>query len=1591
MNSAKIVVISNPFAPEVHQFDIPLGKTIRELVGAANGPFVYLNKEQIGEDRFDYLLQEGDELCIFIEPGEVLTILTYVALAIAVASAIYVLTALPDEPEAHDKSPTYNLRGQSNEARLGEAIPVQYGQMRVYPDLLARPWVEYRNNEQYLHQLFCIGKGEFDVSEPRLSDTSLSSFDEVQSEVVYEGPVTLFPSNVETSVEVANQELSTTYTGPFVVNSAGTQINKISVDVVFSEGLYRARSSGDIDPRSSSDEGNLIIDYREIDDAGSPLGSFVTGLTQPLSGKSLSPLHLTYSFSVPPGRYEVRVRRTVNTNGSHKIQNKLQWEGLRGFIVDSLKYPNTTVYALRMRATEQLSGLSSRSFNVLAKRKIPVWNGSTWTAPQLTRSVAWAIADVLRNDDYGSNQPNIIDTDSFEEFDDWCTTNNFYFDGRFDTVTNTWKTIEQIAAVGRGYIVPVFDKIGVRAEVEQTLAAWTFNRANIKNETYQIVYERSIDYDSIEAQYLDEENDYEPDVLPVTVTGTTDFPREIDYRRGITNRTHLYKILKFITSKEKYSNLNLEFDTELEGYLPEKGDLINVASDVIGDLAIAGEVLEYNASGPYLILSNPLTTDQSVQHAVLLRERDGTVNGPHTGSINANNPYRIDLDEALDFDPNPVDGLYNVIAAWGEVDFSFRKFLVTEIDPKSSEEITIRAVNYDARVYDLTGTVPAPTVRPELPRIAETPEVFSIQFENTVYPDRVGISWQADQGWAHFILQWSTDGGSTWTTSTYIFTPYYVLPIAINDPFDLTVRVRAVGLYAGPWKQATLTNAGANDETSPEDNVTGLVDPLAGADYDMETSLTYTWDSNSEIPQYYWRLLDANGGEFTFGYTSGTSVTLSKSQIVACAKAAGRVSGVIGRFEVYPTSYTRNTNFSAGAGVDILNAQMAAPNDVDLAEGFNAFTITTTVTNPPNDFKGMVVYIDTTPGFTPDPTTNLVHIGDFAPVLRIPTQASIGSTLYVRVGLYDEFGVDDISLFGEVALTITKNIESDFVVGQQFGSSIVQNPYFDQARVLPDGTIAPAAWYYRGPDRTEISYLDSDRDKIQIVPSSATASTLISIAFSPNVNGTYELVIRMRSKTGTPTITFGVAEKHSALADGKIAISPFGNSSDDDLEVDTIADATDITNVVVSTSFDEYSHDYIPNSSARYASIFVAAVDNEDIEVDYFFIRETTSGGGREIYYQPDEPVGAALGDYWIDSDDDSMWRLDSTGPDVWLQIKDQDIIDALNAAADAQATADGKIKTFAQASAPTAEGVGDIWMDTDDNNKLYRWSGTNWVPYAQDVADWTKVFGTGKPADYAAPGGAALGGLLFNSWMAIQDVERNRPAGWFISDTNDANAISYQDAAKTIMNIASASDTSVGVQSTAIQVNPNAIFKIEVRLRGNIASLTNGLYIRVMEYDSDLPEGKLFVSRNTVSSAYDAQFNVVRTRERTLTELNGRITENGPVPDVWTSYEILYQPTSTAKWASLCIMNWTAHGLNEIWVDRASIELAPGVLATKDNVAYTEITGTKPPPTATDNGSTINNDGNVAGNMTIISGGRIICGFIDIQGSNQRIVIRDS
>ncbi len=137
------------------------------------------------------------------------------------------------------------------------------------------------------------------------------------------------------------------------------------------------------------------------------------------------------------------------------------------------------------------------------------------------------------------------------------------------------------------------------------------------------------------------------------------------------------------------------------------------------------------------------------------------------------------------------------------------------------------------------------------------------------------------------------------------------------------------------------------------------------------------------------------------------------------------------------------------------------------------------------------------------------------------------------------------------------------------------------------------------------------------------------------------------------------------------------------------------------------------------------------------------SPAGSTTFAQNGIPTSVAIGDLWIDTDDNNkMYRAAAVGAttiaagqwvlvdptivtsttfaqtsipaslnagDLWVDTDDGNklyraaVAGATTIAAGQWVVVDSSTKTFAQTSIPTSVTIGDLWIDTDDANKLYR------------------------------------------------------------------------------------------------------------------------------------------------------------------------------------------------------------------------------------------------------------------------------------------------
>ena len=113
-----------------------------------------------------------------------------------------------------------------------------------------------------------------------------------------------------------------------------------------------------------------------------------------------------------------------------------------------------------------------------------------------------------------------------------------------------------------------------------------------------------------------------------------------------------------------------------------------------------------------------------------------------------------------------------------------------------------------------------------------------------------------------------------------------------------------------------------------------------------------------------------------------------------------------------------------------------------------------------------------------------------------------------------------------------------------------------------------------------------------------------------------------------------------------------------------------------------------------------------DGEIDYYYTTSAPWAIGSTAHDDD-------LGDVWVDTDSDPKvaYRWGVPTAREWNVMADGGLVAALFAAQDAQTTADGKIAHFVGSTTPTAEGYGDIWTNTAEDNKKYYWDGDSWEP----------------------------------------------------------------------------------------------------------------------------------------------------------------------------------------------------------------------------------------------------------------------------------------
>jgi hypothetical protein len=715
----------------------------------------------------------------------------------------------------------YSVAASGNVARLLQPRPVQYGRVKSFPDFAITPWSEFSGNDQFLNVLLSVTEGLAEYHNLYIDDTIL--WDSVEGvsdtftdvEVAFYDPgeqVALFPTNVTQADEVSGQEIEKDiYIGGFAANAAGSEAKALAVDLVFPAGCFVVDGDGELQSASAT----LLIEYREIDDAGAPTGAGTWGILHnaTYTYKTRNPVRLTIKEAVTPSRYEVRVTRTDNTIEDGSGSDTVVWGGLRAFIDAPNTFPVSTV-AIRIKANAQLNERTARKFGVLCTRILPVWDGDEFV-DTATRSPLWAFYDAATNDDYGAGRPpSKIDFQGVYDQATAAASRGDTFDFRFTSVTPMPEAFDTILKATRCRHRWSGDQLTiVRDEWSDTPRMLLTDREIVRG-SLSIDYALNTDdsADAVIVEYFDEdiwkpaEVQYPPNGESFTATQPTRVRLD-----GVVNREHAYREAAFYYLQSQYRRVNLSLDTEHDGRMLGFGSRVRVQTELPQTWGYGGAVIAVDDNA--LTLSPAPTWTPIVAHYIAIRTKTGRQFGPvlctqgdtaaeavldETDLLAVETAQGMTLADALE----RADGADDPSFDFGVSDARARSCLVVSGRP-NGDRVSLRLVvdKEDVHETDL-GTVP---VIPSLPALRDpvAPVIAGLyaNFTQGVIEPMLQASWEPAAGAQYYRAQVSYDSGVSWTQIYEGNTANFA---AVADRAALRLRVQGIGDRVGAWSQIDI-------------------------------------------------------------------------------------------------------------------------------------------------------------------------------------------------------------------------------------------------------------------------------------------------------------------------------------------------------------------------------------------------------------------------------------------------------------------------------------------------------------------------------------------------------------------------------------------------------------------------------------------------------------------------------------------------------------------------------------------------------------------------------------------------------------------
>ena len=688
-------------------------RNLKSMIGAPSAQ-LFAEGRPIDDEA---MIEDGSFIVASVVPEgatATLAVLVTVSLFATVVGTAMTLSALSSIPSARKLQSSPSLRGSTNTARKNQMIPILLGRHRVYPDVAALPYTLYKDNDQYLRQLFSFGYSSVAVDRTslKIGETPIARY---KGYTIPDDPSDIYGERcIESSVGL---EL---HHGDPIERTTASGTWKVSVGLVAPYGLGSGDGNADI---------GIRIEWRE-----SGTGQWTTATEETISGSSDSWRKMYWITPPSKGSFDIRVTRTTEESNDAAVSDTIYLDVIQSWTAgqNGSKQPvispeRFSLLAIELKATDQLNGIIDE-LNAVCTLRSRVYKGtgsgpSAWEEGDAVNPAAVLL--YLLTDPYANPSP-ITDDEiiwsEFEAFYSFCDNHGFECNAFISNEDYSIGDIcRYVAESNLAKVRRAGNRVGISIDAAVDHVSQLFTPRNAWNFSVQRSFDEDIRYFRI--RYVDASIGYEETERTVSLAsdGSIEFDVEIPEDEtgteisllGVTDPDQAAYIGRQRLREISREKRTFTWTSDAEGILCIPGDVVLLEHDQfsigLGEGRIKSVLKDSAGIVSGFVLDSELPYETGKQYGAVIRTAGGVTGSTAISPASDGHTLQFSAPPSLSISAGDL-------AAIGEYTKETIKVLVTSISRDQDSACTITAVDYDENVYS-EGTIP-----PYDPGISRYPE-----------------------------------------------------------------------------------------------------------------------------------------------------------------------------------------------------------------------------------------------------------------------------------------------------------------------------------------------------------------------------------------------------------------------------------------------------------------------------------------------------------------------------------------------------------------------------------------------------------------------------------------------------------------------------------------------------------------------------------------------------------------------------------------------------------------------------------------------------------------------------------------------------